>query len=265
MLSIKTLTSQLRKRIQDNRALEVLAWSSTSPLQLGGGKGGTLLLQFLDETPPYSVERDRVLAQLLRCLRATQSQELREVVLYAFIPSIRRTARRLRKTWRAAHSEVLADVFAATMEAIHSYDPDRRSEHVQANVELDLLNAFHRRWNSENRTSEATAMVFLLIRDGEKSSLPELDPSWVFPGKPNKRVQSLTAEERALGRSLLWDLFERRLLTKEEVHLLEAFCLSGRSATAIAEETSVDRRTVVRRVGRIRARIRDAFSTLLGN
>lgn len=121
-----------------------------------GGSPTRALLERLDRLKPYSPERDAILAELLRIDRVDPASTAHSALLVGVHSSMLRVLRTLpsRVIDRAELESMLCVAFVA---ALRAYDPDRRSPHVQANVEMDARRALVRDWQRAQRTQRAEA------------------------------------------------------------------------------------------------------------
>lgn len=261
MLTLKTLAADLRQKTLASDLNEILRQCPRPLPSLSAIPSPPLLVRFFEEALLHSPERDRVVADLLLAARAMTDPNLSSILLYAFVPVIRRVVGRIRLTSNESLDEIIADVLAVAVEKIHRYDPDRRSIHIQANIELDIFNAFYRRWEAEKRTRETTSDISYLVRETQKNAFAQTAPSTLFPGLP-KNQDPMTDDDLRLGEQVLRDISERGLLSEMDCDLMIEFRLRGNTSTAIGERHGIDRRTVVRRVQAACDSIRETVTEL---
>lgn len=266
MLSISSLDAVLSRAVSKARFLrQMKARPGASPdlLRLSDEPA---LVAFLSSAPRYDRARDAVLADLIRAARARWSDDVRDVLLLAFLPSIRRVLNRVRETSKGAFEDDLADALTITLEVVRAYDPDRHSPHVQANVELRAFNVFYRQWQRDNQVEGAIATVQILSAHAHEPAADEApQPLSLFPGVPNAdEAGRLSPEDIRLGEQLLASFVEASQITPEEAAWVAETRLRGRTLTEVAADAGVDRRTVARHVGRATERIRDLVDVFFG-
>ena len=262
MLSITSLGSTLSRRVLNSDFLQELFDAGRLPPALEAFADEAALVAFLNDAPRYATSRDAVLLDLVRVERGAWARASPDVILLAFLPSVLRVLDRVRATSRIPFEDDLADAVAATLDAIRSYDPDHRSPHVQANVELDAFNAFYRRWLREGQRKEVVESVAVLANDAHKRA-GDKDICF-FPGVADPQRWDLTPKDIRVGRKMLRYFVKTGELSAIDASLIVEVHLRGRISTDVALEFGIDRRTVVRRVdraaGRIRALVSNYFS-----
>lgn len=260
-LLLADLSAALRRTIaREDRAL-ASAQPSTDPPALVGTADHPTLLARLDATRPYSAERDALLGALLR-----QHQERRDgaalgALLYALHEGASKRGRRL-TTAPCETDEARAQILCALVESLVAFDLERRSRHVQANVELDTLKrlrlalvATRRRQRAEN----TTALVADAASDGlasETYTLADLlEPAEV-------EASGLDDDDRAAARVLLQVLVMEGLLRTGEALLVVRVDALGHRIVDVGRDLGMAAATARKTLERARSSLRRERSAL---
>lgn len=120
------------------------------------------LLARLDAERSYSATRDALLADLLRLHRRCRDGATLSALLYALhLGVVRRWGRLARRG--VDPQEGAAALLAALITSLDSFDPDARTPHVQAGVELSVRNHLRRTRREERRRREAHARIARIV------------------------------------------------------------------------------------------------------
>jgi DNA-directed RNA polymerase specialized sigma subunit len=267
MLTLQSLTSFTRHRIEKCVGVAALLADVATESPLAGIRDGHGFVTFFDTARAYKAERDAALSDLVRLFRSRESRAVSELVTYAFLPCIKRVACRLRRVTPTEPSELLSEAVVTVLETIRAYDPDRRSPHVQANVEITAYNVFFRKWQGEQRAAsarESLASALAIQVDAASEGGEDDEPVCSFPCVPGTTDAALDVDDLQLGQRFLAAVVNRGLLSDRDAAIVDGFFLRNQSSAEVGARLGVDRRTVTRHAKQAKARIRAVFTELLG-
>lgn len=189
----------------------------------------------IEAAPLYSLERDALLADLVRLFQRTRDGAPLALLYEALWPTIVRTMQRLGRD-DEPHGESCAVVLLATAEAIDAFDPDRRSVHVQAGLERDI---HHRGWRArrdEHRRRQAHAQCAFVWGSAAPGELAAWSIDDLLGVAGRNTTERFDEEERKAAWHTLKGFVRDGLLKPREAALLFGARVEGRRLVEVAEE-----------------------------
>lgn len=237
-MSFDHLTTALRKELARGTLDAVLARHVADVPTLADVPDAQALVTRLDVARPYSEERDALLADLLRLHRASNDGAALGALVYATHAGVLRRGLRLTRARDEPH-EGHAEVLLTLIEHLGAYDPDRRSPHVQAGIERDVLRELGRARRAEQRQKAARLAVAGVAHHAANDLLSGTHSltNLLAPHNPGAPPANDTEPlDVAVVDALLERLVARRLLSARDALLFGRVELLNRRVPDVAGE-----------------------------